>query len=139
MSTLMETSNTPEVTPVDHGKEQAKAQIQSILNAIAEFTDEDGNFDDSEFNDWVNEDALSLEVRGAWHTPGAEAEDDEFRIVMCTGGPHVEIQGELDRYKQPCRIRVMYNDWFRSLTEYRTDSEEDEAIEKYVACFYFGD
>jgi len=43
--------------------------------------------------------ALSVEVRSGWRMLGVtyvnNHDDEEFRIVLCTGGPHVEIRGEL--------------------------------------------
>lgn len=47
----------------------------------------------------IDEDPLSVEVRGDWHVPGGEgAKPSEFMILLCTGGPAVRIRGELDRY-----------------------------------------
>lgn len=53
----------------------------------------------------IAEDALSIEVRGDWRTPGEEAQvvPSEFKILLTTGGPAVQIRGELDDYGQPSR------------------------------------
>lgn len=87
----------------------------------------------------IEQDALSVEVRTGWMTPGngEELVPEEFRIVLCTGGPHVELLGGLDR-GSPSRIRVIYKDWGTS-GEYFPDSEEREALETYCAQFYFGE
>lgn len=82
-------------------------------------------------------DPLSVEVRSGWASSTDEFEAEEFRIVLCTGGPHVELVGDLDR-GTPSRVRVIYKDWGTS-GEYFPDSEEREAIETYCAQFYFGE
>lgn len=55
----------------------------------------------------IQEYPLSIEYRSGWVTPGEELTPEEFRIVLCTGGPHVEIVGECDL----SRVRVLYRDW----------------------------
>lgn len=50
---------------------------------------------------------LSVEYRSDWASPGEELTPSEFRVVLCTGGPHVEIVGDIDL----SRVRVLYRDW----------------------------
>jgi len=66
----------------------------------------------------VQEDPLSVEVRSGWHTPGKGAGDEEFMILLCTGGPAVRIMGKLDEYGQADRAWLEYQDWFTPWTEY---------------------
>lgn len=66
----------------------------------------------------IREDPLSVEVRSGWHTPGEEAENEEFRIVLCTGGPAVQIRGELGRWGEADRAWLEFQDWFTSWEEY---------------------
>jgi hypothetical protein len=40
------------------------------------------------------------------------AKPSEFMILLCTGGPAVRIRGELDRYSEPEKPRIEYQDWF---------------------------
>lgn len=85
----------------------------------------------------IQEDPLSVEVRSDWCAPGESMEAGEFRILLCTGGPHVELVGDLDR-GEPSRVRVLYKDWGES-GEYYPDSEERAALETYCAQFHFGE
>lgn len=85
----------------------------------------------------IEGDALSIEVRSGWASSKDEFEAEEFRIVLCTGGPHVELVGDLYR-GTPSRIRVLYRDWGTS-GEYFPESEEREALETYCSQFYFGE
>lgn len=67
----------------------------------------------------ISEDPLSVEVRSDWvsrydekMTPG------EFRILLCTGGPAVQVRGELDDNGTPCRAWLEYQDWGTPWTQY---------------------
>jgi hypothetical protein len=89
----------------------------------------------------IEEDPLSVEVRGDWHAPGGEgAKPSEFMILLCTGGPAVRIRGELDRHSEPEKSRIEYQDWF---TPWQTlpdlSDEENAALLDYCHQFYFGD
>ena len=83
----------------------------------------------------ITDDALSVEVRSGWASTKEDFEPEEFRIVLCTGGPHVEIVGDLDR-GAPSRPRILYRDW-------RTSGElfdfDREAVLTYCRVFYFGE
>ena len=88
----------------------------------------------------IEEDALSVEVRGDWHTPG---DDDtsgatEYNILLTTGGPAARIVGQLDR-GQPSSAVFEYQDWFKPWTEVYTDSADSAILLKYAQCFYFGE
>jgi hypothetical protein len=85
----------------------------------------------------IQEDALSVEVRSAWASLGSTLEADEFRIVLCTGGPHVEIRGEIGTYGEPSRAWLQYQDWGTPLTQF-FDIEQSTLIE-YCRQFYFGE
>ncbi len=85
----------------------------------------------------IDEDPLSVEVRSGWETIHEELKPREFRIILCTGGPHVELQGDLDSYQQPDSVRVIYS-WGES-GEYFPDGEECYALLTYCRQFYFGE
>lgn len=91
--------------------------------------------DEDEARQRITEDALSVEVRSDWVTPGEEMTAGEFRIVLCTGGPHVEIVGDLDR-GEPSRPRILYRDWGDSGELFDFDHG---AVLSYCACFFFGE
>lgn len=87
----------------------------------------------------VHEDALSVEVRSDWHVPGGDDAPAEFRIVLCTGGPHVEMRGELNEHGEPVRAWLVYNDWFKPMTERPNGPGDEEELLAYAACFYYGE
>jgi hypothetical protein len=85
----------------------------------------------------IQENALSVEVRSAWASLGSTLEADEFKIVLCTGGPHVEIRGEIGTYGEPSRAWIQYQDWGTPMTQF-FDIEQSTLIE-YCRQFYFGE
>lgn len=135
--------------PVDHAKDQAKAQLESITEMVAELEkaerDEEGKLDfDSTRHEkaeqTILEDALEVAIRDDWYSPGEpdSQRTAEYKILLCTGGPAVRIIGDLDGFI-PETARLEYQDWGTPWTEYRLTAEEEKIILKYAACFYFGD
>lgn len=85
----------------------------------------------------ILEDALSVEVRSDWHTVGEEPTPAEFRIVLCMGGPHVEMRGALNEHGEPERAWLMFQDWGTPLTERINQPGDNEALLAYAAVFHF--
>jgi hypothetical protein len=127
----------------DNAEDQARAQFESIKEMVQALLDAQEADDENareEAYQTIQEDPLSVEVRSGWHAPGAKADDEEFNILLCTGGPAVRIIGELDDYHQPDKARIEYQDWFTPWEEYRLDNEEDrEILLAYCRAFYFGE
>lgn len=94
------------------------------------------NTDDAEQR--IHEDALSVEVRSDWTSPGAEMEAAEFRILLCTGGPHVEMRGELSD-GEPTSAWLEYQDWFTGMSERVNDDGDQDALIAYASRFFYGE
>ncbi len=77
----------------------------------------DANSED-EAREILDSDPLSVEVRSDWVTPGEEMTAGEFRILLCTGGPAVQIRGELGVHGEPSRAWLEYQDWGTPWTQY---------------------
>ena len=134
-------------TELEHSSEnQARSQVAYIVELFDAYRAlNDGNekfelegeefTDTEEIEEKARENALSVEVRSGWTYNPNNMEAEEFRIVLCTGGPHVEIQGDLDQYHQADRFRVLHQDWGTPLTEYF--HEECEAVEWFCNLFYY--
>ena len=84
----------------------------------------------------IEEDALSVEVRSGWTTPGETMEAEDFAILLSTGGPAVRIRGELDR-GDPSRAWLEVQDWGRPWTQY-FPADQDTLL-TYARCFSFGE
>ncbi len=92
---------------------------------------------DEEAREAIQSDPLSIEVRSGWVSHGDNMTAEEFRIVLCTGGPHVEIRGEIER-GCPVHCRLMHQDWGTPLTEHIVTHVEYLALCTYadaVGCF----
>lgn len=89
----------------------------------------------------ICEDALSVEVRSDWYSPGGDGESSEpveFKILLSTGGPASRIVGEL-RDGEPVSAKLEVQDWFTAWTEYRGDEVSESVLLDYCRCFYFGE
>lgn len=83
------------------------SELEELEEAAGEAQDED------DARERLYEDPLEVSVRSGWvdYAQGDTMKPEEFRIVLCTGGPHVELQGDLDQYGCPSRVRCLYRDW----------------------------
>lgn len=84
----------------------------------------------------IQDSPLEIQMRGGWHDLGDREEDEEFYILLCTGGPAVRIRGELDR-GEPTRAWIEYQDWFEPWKPY-FDADQATLL-AYCRCFYFGE
>lgn len=97
--------------------------------------------DEDEARQRIEEDALSVRVRGDWHTPGDEdgAKAVEYEILLCTGGPACRMIGDLNQHGEPESARLQYQDWGTPWTDWRDGPEdEDEILLAYASVFYWG-
>jgi hypothetical protein len=130
-------------------KNQAKAQVESIVSLIQYLNWGGYDVEDElphpldyqsreEVEQAIQETPLSVEVRSNWASVGRSADPAEFRIMLCWGGPSVEIRGELDGNFVPESVKVFYVDW-DSYGQYILSDEEREAVTEFCQQFYFGE
>ena len=134
----------------DHSSEnQARSQVAYIVELFeaystlkdgAETASIDGEaYDDTEaVIELARDNALSVEVRSDWESSPSDFRPAEYKIVLCTGGPHIELKGNFDMHQEPQSPRVLHRDWGTS-GEYFKGVVEREALAWYVSQFYFGD
>lgn len=134
----------------ENGQEIEHAEYRRCRDELASWRDEnadelaeleetaDGCESEEDARQRIYEDALSVEVRSDWHTPGDDSGSKEFQILLCTGGPAVRIRGELDQHCEPCRAWLEYQDWLTPWTERINREGDQEALLTYARCFYFG-
>lgn len=120
----------------DHAKDQASAQLESIREMVKAL----GVNGDEDAINVIHEDALSVEVRTGWYEAGqANHKAEEFKILLCTGGPAVRIIGTLSEHAEPESARIEYQDWGTPWTEYRLTADEERDVIRYASCFYYGE
>jgi len=125
---------------------QGQAQLDSIIEmveALQSALDESGTDDEREAAEQtIHEDALSVEVRGDWYAPGGDGDTgkpEEYRILLCTGGPACQIVGQLNEHGEPETAEMQVQDWGTPWTTMKTKNADREAMLAYARCFYFGE
>lgn len=151
---------TTTATEKTHAERNAEGHAESILELYRAFkalesgeaeaatADGDEYTDADAIRERAQEMALSVEVRGPWHTPGDTDGNkaDEFQILLSTGGPALRVMGDLNDYGEPDadNSRLEIQDWGTPWTEYRpalieTADDWEEAWAWFLGCFYFGE
>jgi hypothetical protein len=115
--------------------EQAQAQLDSIQR-LSDLLDADP--DNDELQDELRDLALSQEVRSCWQTIGQELEAGMYRLVLCTGGPHVEIVGSLGVGGDPDSATLYCQDWYTRKEEVPISQPEEELLLWFAQSFYWG-
>lgn len=103
---------------------------------LTQLETEAGEFSDiHQVTEAIQESPLSVEVRSGWHSYGDKPTLEEFRIVLCTGGPAVQIRGEFDVHGNAYRAWLEYQDWGTPWTQY-FDADQETLVE-YASQFCF--
>ena len=102
------------------GHEQARIQMQKITQMVAAL-----NAAQADARARIRESAIAVEIRGA---------AEEFRILLCVGGPHVEIRGELDRQKEPVLCSLWHSN---PCTMVRSTGADFNVLQTYCEQFSF--
>ena len=89
----------------------------------------------------IGEDPLCIDVRSGWQIIGETLVPSEFRILLCTGGPAVQIIGDLGEHNEPYgEAHIQYQDWFTPWSTLTGVSSDDQvALDTYCRQFYFGE
>jgi hypothetical protein len=66
------------------------------------------------------------------------AEAGEYRLLLCWGGPAVQIVGDLNEYNEPESANIQYQDWFTGWSNLNISQEEENILLDYARVFYFG-
>lgn len=105
-------------------------ELQTLERDAGENTDRD----DALTN--IMESPLEISIRSGWVGGTPDMRPEEFKILLCTGGPAVRIMGELDEHGEPCRAWLEYQDWGTPWTQYFGASQD--TLLAFASCFYFG-
>ena len=119
-----------DMDPADMDAEE-REELDELLEAAGDCMNRE------EVEERIRESALSVEVRTGWNAPGEEMTPEEFRIVLTTGGPGLQIRGELDMGSEPCRAWLEYQDWGPPWTEYHGEYADRDALLAFASTFYF--
>ncbi len=121
----------------DNSRHQAEAQLASIkemLQAVENAADDDER---EAAEQAIYDDPLAVDVRSGWvNAWAAEFEPVEYRVLLCTGGPAVQLEGELDDRNQPYNVQLQHQDWFEPWQTVPLNAEDTKALLTYVRHFF---
>lgn len=135
-------TNTAAVHEESEGYKQAAAQLSTLREMVDEYRAADEAQDDEaqeSARQRIEEDPLTVDVRSDWQSACTTLTPAEFRILLCTGGPAVQIIGDLNEHGEPETARLQHQDWFTPWVDYPADDEEVDAMLCYARLFYFGE
>ena len=94
-----------------------------------------------EIRETIINSALSVEFRSRWYSSLYDrvriGEPAEFKILLSWGGPALRIIGELDNYG-PVNPKLQYQDWGTLWTDLEITEDQQDALNWFCNCFYFG-
>jgi len=131
----------------NHALENAKAHIESIVENFEKITfleslNVTGPEEEEEIEqirESINNSALSVEFRSGWSTNSEKLEAEEFKILLTWGGPALRVIGDLDQYKQAENIKLQFQDWGTPWTDFQLSENQENALNWFCNCFYFGE
>ena len=125
------------------GETQSASNLEDEECPVCDGTGEIDREEDADtIRERIEQGPLSVEVRGGWHSPGSEVgrKPDEYRILLTTGGPALQLVGDLDEYAEPYGTpRLQWQDWGTPWSDYITNEEQDKALDFYARLFWFGE
>lgn len=125
------------MTDNQHAIANARSWLESIREMIARLESDDDDAQEAAREE-IQQSALSVQVRGGWRSLGEESTDDEYEILLTTGGPALRIVGDLDR-GDVTSAALEWQDWGTPWTGLQLDGDEPDAVEAFARCFYFGE
>jgi hypothetical protein len=135
----------PEKDRLADAKAQGLAQFQSICEMVEALekacrmdANEEGGISEEAARCVIEGNPLSVEVRHSWYVPGQGSDPEEFRILLCTGGPAVQIRGELGEHNEPSKAWIEVQDWFQPWTRIDLPGGAEEILLAYAYVFYWG-
>lgn len=135
-------STTATEDKMNHAVQNAVGHLQSIMDEFERYNkavEEEDQSTIDEITERMYETPLSIQVRSGWQTPGQEMVPEEYCILLTTGGPALQITGDLDQYRQAVSAYLEYQDWFTPWTKHILNSQEQLALEWFVSLFYYGE
>ena len=131
----------------NHALQNAIGHIESIVEDYENFNyiensnvtcDEDYEKQE-EIKENILNSALSVEFRSGWTSNPNDIELEEFKILLTWGGPALRVIGELNQYKEPENVKMQYQDWGTFWTDFEITENQQEALNWFCNCFYFGE
>lgn len=117
-------------------KEQAEANLESIRDIIKKFQDAKSAPDRDDIRKRIHEMPLGVKVSGN-ALAGKDIEPERYTITLTTGGPHVELIGDLDA-KQGRPANAKLKAYSHNEEVARHGNPKNDKLLKFARMFYFG-
>ena len=128
-------------TKTNHALNNAIGHIESMVEDFKkdQQLQESNDYDQQdELRESILNSALSVEFRSGWYSSlDDELVPEEFKILLSWGGPALRVIGELDNYG-PVNPKLQYQDWGTLWTDFEITEDQQEALNWFCNCFYFG-
>jgi len=133
-------------TKTNYALENAKGHIESMVENFeigsyieqSNVTTQDQEEKLEEIKESVLNSALSVEFRSGWYSSlDEETKPEEFKILLSWGGPALRIIGKLDDYG-PIEPKLQFQDWGTPWTDFEITEDQQDALNWFCNCFYFG-
>ena len=121
---------------MNEGQKQAAAQYASICRMLADLDAAEDSDDEEAARQRIDDHPLHVMVRSDWTQPGDPLEAAEFQILLCSGGPAVQIVAELE-HGTPCSARLDYQAWDTPWLPYF--GALPAVLCDYASHFFFGE
>ena len=136
-------------TKTNHALQNAIGHIESMVEdyEIGSYieqcnpTSQDQEEKLEEIRESILDSALSVQFRNGWysdlyHLKGV-TEPIEFKILLSWGGPSLRIIGEIEE-NFAINPKLQYQDWGTSWTDFKITKDQQDALNWFCNCFYFG-
>ena len=129
------------VTKTNHALNNAIGHIESMVEDFKkdQLFEKSNDYDQQdELRESILNSALSVEFRSGWYSSlDDELVPEEFKILLTWGGPALRIIGELDSYG-PVNPKLQFQDWGTLWTDFEITENQQDALNWFCNCFYFG-
>jgi len=119
-----------------HAKEQAQANLESIQYVMERLKNAENQRDRDRINNEIYTMPFEITVSGSAR-PGEDIEPERYTITLTTGGPHVEITGNLkNNWAEPADATLKA---YSHNEEYTIRSGENASeLLEFAQVFYYG-
>ena len=129
-------------TKTNHALQNAISTIETMVEDFKkdqQLQESNDYNQQDELRESVLNSALSVEFRSGWYSSlNDELVPEEFKILLTWGGPALRIIGELDNYG-PVNPKLQFQDWGTPWTDFEITKDQQDALNWFCNCFYFGD
>ena len=129
-----------EMKPLYYAEQNARSHLETIKELVAILNtggvSEGDQLTSDEVIERIYQYPLSIEVRASWHAIGETSTDDEYRLLLSTGGPACQLVGDLDTDGNPKSVKLQMQDWGTPWTNFGIDQDEKNALLNFAQQFY---